>query len=38
MGGLDWSALPVVLEVLGIDDPEPVIRQLIILRDHGRNA
>jgi len=38
MGGLDWAALPIVLEMLGVEDPEPVIHQLILLRDHGRSA
>jgi len=36
MGGLDWTALPTVLDMLGIDDPEPLIHELIALRDHGR--
>lgn len=38
MGGLDWAALPTVLDMLGIDDPETIIHQLIALRDHDRNA
>lgn len=33
MGGLDWDALPIVLELLGVIDPEPTIRDLIIIRD-----
>lgn len=38
MGGLDWAALPMVCDLLGIDDPEHLIHQLIILRDnqHGQ--
>lgn len=39
MGGqIDWAALPVVFELIGIEDPAPVIHQLVTLRDHGRNA
>jgi hypothetical protein len=37
MGGLDWHALPVVLELLGVTppacDPDIVIAQLVALRD-----
>lgn len=36
MGGLDWSALPMVTELLGIADPEKLIRQLVALRDHAK--
>lgn len=40
MGGLDWSALPIVAELLGIDDVEKLIVQLVTIReaqkaDHG---
>lgn len=38
MGGIDWAALPIVCELLGVDDPEQLIYQLVTLRDHGRNA
>jgi len=34
MGGLEWQALPVVCSMLGIEDPEFLIRQLVALRDH----
>lgn len=37
MGGLDWTALPIVCELLGIEDPEPFIHQLVTLREHGRD-
>lgn len=37
MGGLDWQALPVVTEILGIEDPEVLIEQLVILRDFNRS-
>ena len=33
MGGLDWAAVPIVAELLGIHDPEPWIVQLVALRD-----
>jgi len=33
MGGLNWQALPVVVELLGIDDIELLVEQLIIIRD-----
>lgn len=36
MGGLEWSALPIVAEMLGIADPEPWIVQLVALRDWQR--
>lgn len=34
MGGLDWSGLEVVCDVLGVDDPETFITQLTTLRDN----
>ena len=37
MGGLDWSALPVVVELIGVDDVDLLIHQLVALRDHGRS-
>ena len=37
MGGeIVWEALPVVCEILGIDDPERLVRRLIVVRDHQR--
>lgn len=33
MVGLDWAALPVVVELLGIDDVELLIEQLMLIRD-----
>lgn len=33
MGGLDWNALPVVAEMLGIDDVDALIRDLITIRN-----
>ncbi len=38
MGGLDWTALPLVCDLLGIRDPEPLVLQLITIRDHNRTA
>jgi len=32
MGGLDWAALPVVAEMLGVSDVERLIRQLVTIR------
>lgn len=35
MGGvIDWSALPVVAEVIGINDIESLIADLRIIRDY----
>lgn len=36
MGGLDWSALPVVAEMLGIVDVALLVEQLVLLREHQR--
>lgn len=33
MGGLDWQALPVVVEMLGITDIESLILALAQIRD-----
>lgn len=33
MGGLRWEALPVIIDMLGITDPEPLILQLIEIRN-----
>lgn len=35
-GALDWSALPLVVELLGITDPEQLIYQIAAIRDHQR--
>ena len=37
MGGLDWSALPVVCEMLGVKEPEVLITQLVAIRDAQRD-
>jgi hypothetical protein len=33
MGGIDWAALPIVCELLGVTDVERLIDQLITIRD-----
>jgi hypothetical protein len=33
MGGLDWTALPIICEILGVEDVEMLVEQLIIIRD-----
>ena len=38
MGGLDWAALPMVCDLLGIHDLEPLVFQLLMIRDHNRAA
>lgn len=38
MGGLDWAALPVVVELLGVADPERLVYQLAAIRDHHQQA
>lgn len=38
MGGLDWAALPLVAEILGYDDIEKLIAQLVCLRDSQKDA
>lgn len=34
MHGLDWTALPMVADLLGADDVEMLVSQLIVLRDN----
>ncbi len=36
MGGIDWAALPVVAEMLGIEDIETLVSQLVAIRDAQR--
>jgi hypothetical protein len=36
MGGLDWSALPTVAEILGVDDVETLARLVAHLRNDLR--
>ena len=32
-GKIDWQALPLIFELLGIEDAEMVIKQLMLIRD-----
>lgn len=34
LGGLDWAGLDTVCDVLGVDDPEILIAQLVVLRSN----
>lgn len=34
LGGLDWAGLDDVCELVGADDPETLIAQLIVLRNN----
>lgn len=34
MRGLDWQALPVVVDLLGIADIDLLVAQLLVLRDN----
>jgi hypothetical protein len=39
MGGeIEWSALPVVVELLGVADVEVLIAQLVTIRDHHKSG
>lgn len=35
-GSIDWSGLPVVAELLGVDDIEDLIERLMIIKLHRR--
>lgn len=37
MGGLDWVALPIVAELLGITNLEKFVAQLAAIRDHQQS-
>jgi hypothetical protein len=32
MGGIDWTALPIVAEMLGVDDVDQLILDLVTIR------
>lgn len=34
MGGIAWEALPTVCEVLGIEDVDTLLFQLVTIREH----
>lgn len=36
LGGLDWAGLPIVAELLGIEDLEMLVVQLVVIRDQGK--
>lgn len=36
MGGIDYAGLPVVAEMLGIDDIGLLVEQLVLIREHQR--
>jgi hypothetical protein len=35
MGGLDWAGLPLVAEMLGIDNPQQLINRLLVIRSYN---
>jgi hypothetical protein len=36
MGGLDWNGLPIVAEMLGVEDIELLLRHIVLIRDSQR--
>lgn len=38
MRGLDWAALPFVIDILDVDDVEVLVAQLIMIRDNEANV
>lgn len=38
MAGLDWSALPLVVEMLGVEDVERLIRNLVTIREQRKEG
>jgi hypothetical protein len=36
LGGLDWAGLPIVADILGIEDVDGLIRDLITIREFDR--
>lgn len=34
MNGIDWAALPIICDVLGVSDPEMLIFHLLAIRDN----
>jgi hypothetical protein len=34
MNGIDWNALPIVSEYLGVEDIDGLISQLVTIRDY----
>lgn len=38
MNGLNWTALPIVCDILGVVDVELYVQQLVTLRDRGKKG
>jgi hypothetical protein len=38
MGGIDWVALPIVVELLGIEDVEQLIHNLACIRNQQNES
>ena len=36
LGGMDFAGIPLIADVLGIDDIEWLVRMLIVIRDKDR--
>lgn len=34
MGGIDWSGLPYVVEILGVSDVEMLVHRLMVMKTH----
>lgn len=32
-GGLEWSAIPLVAEILDVDDVEGLVRRMVVIRN-----
>jgi len=35
-GAIDWAALPILCEIYGVEDPENLIVQLMVIRDRKK--
>lgn len=39
MGGtIDWTALPTICELIGIEDVETLVMQLLVIRNHKKDS
>lgn len=38
LDGLEWAGLPIVAELLGIEDVETLVRQLIAIREDQKKT
>ena len=34
MGGIDWSGLPLAVEMLGVSEVEALVHRLVIIKSH----